>query len=94
MKKNLYLLYGISFLQGMVFYGSAAVLYRQEAGLTIFQISVIESISLFLCLGMEIPWGILADKIGYKKTMVICSLFYFLSKIIFWKAWSFWEMFC
>ena len=91
MKKNLYLLYGISFLQGMVFYGSAAVLYRQEAGLTIFQISVIESISLFLCLGMEIPWGILADKIGYKKTMVICSLFYFLSKIIFWKAWSFWD---
>ncbi len=91
MKKNLYLLYGISFLQGMVFYGSASVLYRQEAGLTIFQISVIESISLFLCLGMEIPWGILADKIGYRKTMIICSLFYFLSKIIFWKAWSFWD---
>lgn len=91
MKKNLYLLYGISFLQGMVFYGSASVLYRQEAGLTIFQISIIESISLFLCLGLEIPWGILADKIGYKKTMVLCSLSYFLSKIIFWKAWSFWD---
>lgn len=89
MKRNLCLLYGIAFLQGMVFYSPAAVLYRQEAGLNILQISVIESISLLLCLVLEIPWGILADKIGYRLTMSICCLFYFISKIIFWKAWSF-----
>ena len=89
MKRNLCLLYGIAFLQGMVFYSPASVLYRQEAGLTIFQISVIESISLFLCLVLEIPWGILADKIGYRSTMILCCFFYFISKLIFWKAWSF-----
>lgn len=89
MKRNLCLLYGIAFLQGMVFYSPAAVLYRQEAGLTLFQISVIESISLFLCFGLEIPWGILADKIGYRLTMGLCCLIYFVSKIIFWKAWNF-----
>lgn len=89
MKKNLCLLYGIAFLQGMVFYSPVAVLYRQEAGLTLFQISVIESISLFLCFGLEIPWGILADKIGYRLTMGLCCLIYFVSKIIFWKAWNF-----
>ena len=89
MKKNLCLLYGIAFLQGMVFYSPASVLYRQSAGLDIFQISVIESISLFLCFALEIPWGILADRIGYRLTMGLCCFFYFISKIIFWKAWSF-----
>ena len=89
MKKNLCLLYGIAFLQGMVFYSPASVLYRQAAGLDIFQISVIESISLFLCFALEIPWGILADRIGYRITMSLCCFFYFISKIIFWKAWSF-----
>ena len=89
MKKNLCLLYGIAFLQGMVFYSPASVLYRQAAGLNIFQISVIESISLFLCFALEIPWGILADRIGYRITMSLCCFFYFISKIIFWKAWSF-----
>ena len=89
MKRNLCLLYGIAFLQGMVFYSPAAVLYRQDAGLTLFQISVIESISLFLCFALEIPWGILADKIGYRLTMSLCCLMYFVSKIIFWEAWTF-----
>ena len=91
MKKNLCLLYGIAFLQGMVFYSPASVLYRQSAGLDIFQISVIESISLFLCFALEIPWGILADRIGYRLTMGLCCFFYFISKIIFWKAWTFQE---
>lgn len=91
MKKNLCLLYGIAFLQGMVFYSPASVLYRQSAGLGIFQISVIESISLFLCFALEIPWGILADRIGYRLTMGLCCFFYFISKIIFWKAWTFQE---
>ena len=89
MKKNLCLLYGIAFLQGMVFYSPAAVLYRQEAGLTVFQISVIESLSLLLCLLLEIPWGIVADKIGYRSTMILCCGFYFISKLIFWKAHTF-----
>ncbi len=88
-KRNIYLMYAISFLQGMVFYGSIATLYRQANGVSILQITIIESISLILCLILEIPWGIIADKIGYKKTLVICSTLYFISKIIFWKATNF-----
>ena len=48
MKRNLYFMYAISFFQGMVFYSSIATLYRQVAGLSIFQITLIESISLVL----------------------------------------------
>lgn len=90
MKKNIYLLYIIVFLQGMVFYAPIATLYRQAQGVPIFQITIIESISLILCLILEIPWGIIADKIGYKRTMIFCSVLYFISKIIFWQATGFW----
>ena len=88
-KKNIYLMYAISCLQGMVFYGPIATLYRQIQGVTIFEITLIESISLALCLLLELPWGILADKIGYKRTMIVCCLFYFVSKIVFWRAATF-----
>lgn len=89
MKKNLYIMYAMALLQGMVFYSPIATLYRQAQGVTVFQMTVIESISLALCILLEIPWGVVADKIGYHKTMVFCSGLYFVSKIIFWKATGF-----
>lgn len=86
MKKNIYIMYAISLLQGMVFYGSIATLYRQANGLSVFQITLIESISLLLTLLFEFPWGIIADKIGYRNTLLVCNVLYFISKIIFWQA--------
>lgn len=86
LKQNIRLMDAIALLQGMVFYGPIATLYRQAAGMSIFQITLIESISLAICLALELPWGIVADKIGYRKTMIACCSLYFLSKIIFWQA--------
>lgn len=83
---NIKLLYLISLFQGMVFYGPIATLYRQSVGVSVFQITLIESISLILCVILELPWGIVADKIGYRKTMVGCCLLYVLSKVVFWRA--------
>lgn len=88
-KRNVWLMYAIALLQGMVFYGPIATLYRQSAGITVFEITIIESISLALCLLFELPWGIVADRIGYKKTMLFCCDLFFISKIVFWKALSF-----
>ena len=85
-KRNIYLLWGISLLQGMVFYGPVATLYRQAAGLGIFHITLIESVSLALMILLEVPWGWLADRIGYRRTMLICCFLYFISKIVFWQA--------
>lgn len=90
-RKNLFLLYGISFLQGMVFYAPIASLYRLNYGLSMFQISLIECISLVLCLVLEFPSGILADRIGYRHTMIISCGLYFLSKIVFWQADNFYS---
>lgn len=88
-KKNIYLFYAIAFLQGMVFYAPIATLYRQARGLNMFQITLIESISLVICLTLEVPWGMAADRIGYKKTLFICNFLFFLSKIVFWQAHNF-----
>ena len=85
-KKNIYCMYAISFLQGMVFYGPVATLYRQNAGINLFSITLIESISLVLTIAFELPWGVIADKIGYRRTMVMCTFLFFVSKIIFWRA--------
>ena len=86
MKKNLYILYGMALLQGMVFYAPIATLYRQVQGVSVLEITIIESISLALCILLEIPWGILADRIGYRATMIFCSGLYFVSKLVFWQA--------
>jgi MFS family permease len=82
-------MYCISFLQGMVFYASIATLYRTSSGLNLFSISLIESICCTLMIILEIPWGILADRIGYRNTMIICTFLYFVSKIVFWTASNF-----
>ncbi len=88
-KRNIGIMFAISLLQGMIFYGPIATLYRQSAGITVFQITIIESISLALCLLLELPWGIIADKIGYKKTMIFCCGLYVVSKFVFWRATNF-----
>lgn len=88
-KNNVRVMQIITLLQGMVFYASIATLYRQQAGISLFQISLIESISLAVSMALEVPWGILADRIGHRKTMVCCSFLFFISKIVFWKAQGF-----
>lgn len=87
---NIPLMYAITFFQGMVFYAPVASLYRQARGLSLGQIALIESISFLLSLALELPWGILADRIGYRKTMIASCGVFFLSKIVFWQAWRFW----
>ena len=90
-RRNIYIMFAISFLHGMVFYGPIATLYRQAAGVSVLQITLIESLSLALCIGLEMPWGMVADRIGYRKTLIVCSGIYFLSKIVFWRADSFFD---
>ncbi|WP_263487082.1 MFS transporter [Clostridium estertheticum] len=82
-------MYIIVFLQGFVFYGPIATLYRQNRNLSLSNMFLIESISWILMIIFEIPWGWFADKFGYKKTLVISNFIFFISKIVFYKANSF-----
>ena len=88
-KRNIRLLLAVNFLQGLVFYTSIAALYRQAAGLTLFEIGLIESISLVASLLLEVPWGVAAERIGYRRTLILCNAVFFVSKLVFWRADSF-----
>ena len=85
-KRNIVVLLGISLLQGMCFYAPIATLYRQAAGVTVFEMSVIESASFAASMLLEVPWGMAADRVGYRKTMIFCTVLFFVSKVIFWRA--------
>ena len=87
--RNVYLMYIIVFLQGFVFYGPVATLYRQARGLSMSEIFIIESISWVLIILLEVPWGWVSDRFGYKKTLVVANTLFFLSKIVFYTAHSF-----
>ena len=82
-------MYAICFFQGIVLYASISTLYRQARGLTLAEYAVIDGFSYIFQLSFEIPFGMLADRIGYKKTLIISNSLYLLSKIIFWQAFGF-----
>lgn len=88
-KRNIYLLFAIEWLQGMVFYSSVATLYRQNHGLTLVEMGLIESLFSILVFILEILMGYLCDRLGYKKTMMSCYGIYLLSKIVFYQAYGF-----
>lgn len=87
--RNYVLLCIIAFLQGFVFYGPVATIYRQSRGISIYEIFLVESIFMVLMVFFEIPWGWFADRFGYKRTLVSALFLNFISKIIFYKAFSF-----
>lgn len=86
LKKNIIIMLILSLFEGMVFYAPIATLYRQNYGLSMIQITFIEGICLLLSLILEIPWGIIADKIGYRLSLIICNSLYLISKIVFFQA--------
>lgn len=88
-KRALVLMNLSAFLSGMVFYAPVATLYRQTRGLDLAQIAIIEGICLSLSLALELPWGYLADRIGYRMTLIISFFFLFISKVVFFSAFSF-----
>lgn len=88
-KKNVSILFLICFLQGLVFYYPIATLYRTSHGLTLVEISIIESLSFIVTLLLEIPWGYLGDRWGLKRVLVVANGLYFVSKLIFYIADSF-----
>lgn len=88
-KQNIPIMYVIAFFQGIVLYSSISTLFRQARGLTLAEFAIIDGFSYIFQLAFEIPFGMLADRIGYKRTLVFSNGIYLLSKIVFWQAYAF-----
>jgi len=79
----------MSFFSGLVFYAPVALLVRTEAGLSLSQVFFVEVVLSATILLFEIPAGIVSDKIGYRKTIILSRLLLFLARmiLIFSKNW-------
>ncbi|MDQ0148484.1 hypothetical protein ACFO6R_01950 [Eubacterium multiforme] len=76
-RKNIYIMYIIIFMQGLVFYGPIATLYREANGVSINAIFLIESLTCILSILFEVPCGYLGDRFGYKNTLIISNFVFF-----------------
>ena len=72
-RRSIALLYCMSFLQGMCFYGPVATLYRTEVGVTMGQISLIEAVTYLLVVMLEVPLGAVCARIGYRRMIMASS---------------------
>lgn len=81
--RNYRLLVLVAFLQGIVFYGPVATIYRRAFGLDLQGLFVIESISWLLTIALEAPFGWFADRFGYRKTLLAGNLVFLASKVVF-----------
>ncbi len=73
----------INFCQRFHLYVHAMALLLLARGLTLAQISLIESIMIFTIFLMEIPTGVLADRLGRKWSIVCSTILLMCAEFIF-----------
>lgn len=84
----------INFCQRFHLYVHALALLLLARGLTLVQISLIESIMIFTIFVMEVPTGVLADRVGRKWSIFASTLLLMSAEFIFIFARSFeWYVF-
>ena len=71
------------FCNGMVLYAPVAILVRLNKGVSLSWFFYLQAILSFLIFLLEIPSGILTDKIGYKKSLMLNQILLCLCKLIF-----------
>lgn len=71
------------FCNGMVLYAPVAILVRLNKGVSLSWFFYLQAILSFLIFLLEIPSGILTDKIGYKKSLILNQILLCLCKLIF-----------
>lgn len=73
----------MSFCGGLVFYAPVSLLIRTSKGITIQQFFILQIILSFVTLLGEIPTGVIVDKIGYKKSLVLSQCLLTIARAMF-----------
>ncbi len=83
-KKNVFLYKLYVVFNEPLFWGPILIISIQKlAGMSLSDIYYMESVTLILCVLLDVPFGALADIIGRKKTIILGGIFLFSSKIFF-----------
>lgn len=72
---------GLCFCQGLVFYAPVSLLVRTRAGLTVSQFFLLQGLLSAVAFLGEVPAGILTDRIGCKRTLVLSNGVILLARI-------------
>lgn len=73
----------MSFCNSLVFFAPVAILLRTTKGVTVSQFFLLQALLSVMIFVFEIPTGMLADKIGYKKAMLLSQIMLFLARFLF-----------
>lgn len=76
--------YAFSFLQSVTFFGAVLIpFYTQWGKISIFQVQILQSWFMFWGFLLEIPTGIIADRIGRKYSIALGSLLFGWGMIVY-----------
>ena len=73
----------ITFFQNLYLYNHVGTLYLQSRGLSLLQVSSIWSIVVGTIFLAEVPTGVIADRFGKKKSVVLALLLQFLGEFLY-----------
>jgi MFS family permease len=91
LEKNITKIYLLTSFSSFILVSPIIVLFMQSRSLSYKEIMLLQSIFAIAIVALELPTGILADKIGRKNTIVLSMLAFALSHIIFTFAHNFRE---
>jgi len=77
--RNIWIIYAINFLKGLIFFLPIYALYLQSELFTLFNVTLILSVQAFARLLFEIPSGAVADLFGRKNTLIFSGALAILS---------------
>lgn len=83
--------YLFHFFDSLIFFTPVIVLFWQSKGLSMTQITLLQSIYSIGVILLDVPTGAFADRFGKKKSLMLGSLFWTLGLIWYGLSGSFWQ---
>nr|WP_241674281.1 MFS transporter [Finegoldia magna] len=80
----------MNLFSNLIFYAPVALLVRTNKGITMPQFFILQAILSITCMAFEFPLGILTDKIGLKKSIVLGQFIMLIARITLILANNFW----
>lgn len=82
-ERNVSIYYSYSIFAELLILGPIIVLFLLSKGLSFTEIMVLQSISAISVIVFEVPTGALADRIGRKYSLILGSIFWSISLIVY-----------
>jgi len=73
----------MTFFSNVILYAPIAYIIRIEKGLTGSEVFLLQAVMAFSILTFEVPFGVLSDRIGYKKSIILSQVAMVFARLFF-----------